>query len=110
MKPKLTLDTDILLTLLLNECRLTRKQFTANMKRKYSLSRATHVTDQKFMLGKPNPKSGEEMYVEESIYDTGNYLVKTTKHGRVKAIERKAQVVTKPNVVIKKKKVRKIER
>lgn len=104
MKQQFKLDDSILLALLLKKNKLSRNEYIQQVKRQYSLDSAKQVSTIRVAQTKTIPGTSEKMYTDYNIHDTGKYLVKATKYGRVVDIEQKAQsMVTQPKVIIKKK-------
>jgi hypothetical protein len=100
---KLKLDDSILLTLLLKQCKMTAKAWTAEVSRKYNLHKAELLSSEVVNHPAINPKTEQPYFSEEQIWDTGYHLVKTTKYGRIKDIEMKPRSVVNPKIVVKKK-------
>jgi hypothetical protein len=102
MKPTFKLDDTILLTLLLKQNKMTKRDLIKRVKQQYRLDDArlldTARVEQKIKL----PGTDVPVFTDYDIYDTGRHLVKATKYGKIKDIEQKAQSVLQPKVIVKK--------
>lgn len=103
MNNKFKLDDTALLNLLLKQNRMTRADWARKVAKQFNLDGAKFVSTLREEQYHKLPGSDQNVYTDYKIYDTGRYLVKTTKYDRVKEIQQKAVVVTKPQVTVKKK-------
>jgi hypothetical protein len=102
MKPTFKLDDTILLTLLLKQNKMTKKQLIKRVKQQYRLDDARLLNTTRVEQAIKLPGTDQKIFTDYDIYDTGRHLVKVTKYGRIKDIEQKAQSVLQPKVIVKK--------
>lgn len=97
--PKLKFDDQTLLLLLLNERGMSRAQYIKWATRKYELQQRTlleHITT-------PAPTgltpSGQPRWSNSTVWSTPNWLITTTRYGRIKDIQvRQRSVVRTPTI------------
>lgn len=99
---KLKLDDTIMLSMVLNGMNMNRAQLAKVLIKEYGLDQVEFVTEQRTELGKLMPGTNTKMYMDELVYRSPNYMIKATKHGRVKKVT-KINHPTKPKIVVKKK-------
>lgn len=97
------LDDKILLILLLKQTKQTRREFEQRVIKQFNLNAMTKVDTIRVEHKAKLPGTDQPLYSEDTIYDSGNYLVKTTKYGRIKDIQSKPRSVIKPQVIVKRK-------
>jgi hypothetical protein len=108
---KLKLDDKTLLDIILKDTKTNRQRMTAGILRK--LGKLVSQENKRKEFSKINPATGEQMYADYIVMDYENAIVTTTQYGKiVKLVFKKQQtrtakatVVTKPTIIIKKKRV-----
>jgi hypothetical protein len=98
---KLKLDIATLYKFALSKMKTTAEKFKADTQRKISLSSAKYIRTDRIFFSKICPITNQPYYRDELIYETANYFIRTTVHGKIIDIETKPRSVFKPQVVVK---------